>query len=405
MDLGRCQAPSRIRALFLVLVALCLAPGCGSGGSGESVQRAADHPRTPANTLPVVSLSLGAERGAAPFTTTLAAAGTDLDGEVVQYVWSFGDGQSAVGAEVEHTFREPGLYRVTCEAFDDCGGRAFGATTVVVGDLRIRHANRYPTRLARGPHGRFYVSDATADAVFIYDEELALVGEIAGPERPLGVAVDAVGRVYVGSDGMDEVQVYDDIGRLVGTVGSGRLTMPNDLALDEQGRLFVCDSRAGTVRVYDAEGVWLHDIGRLGDGDEDLRFPSAVAVGPLDGDEPHLFVADQGHARVQVYTLDGEFVFGFGERAEAFSPDWEGRFAQLQSLAVAGPGRRHGVASYMNVVQLYDPDEGRYLGHYGGYGRQPGELNLPLDILVTPGGRVLVTNAENHRLEEVHHAP
>ncbi len=394
----------RSGAIALASFAIASLQGCGDGG-GPAPPLSADETRSPSNALPAVSLSVDSPRGAAPWNATFTAEGADLDGEIVQFVWAFGDGGSAVGESVEHTFREPGSYRVTCEAFDDCGGRALGATTVTVGDLRIRHANRYPTRLAAGPDGRIYVSDASVDAVFIYDEALGLVGEIAGTPRPLGVAVGSDGRVYVGSDGQDEVQVYDEIGLRVGTVGSGMLAMPNDLALDGEHNLHVCDSEAGVVRVFDGEGVWLRDIGQLGDGDEQLRFPSAVAIGPLDGGEPHLFVADQGHARIQVYTLGGEHVFGFGERAEAFSRDWEGRFAQIQSLDVDTHGRLHVLDSYMNVVQLYRADGGDYLGTYGGYGRQPGELNLPLDILVYPGDRILVTNAENHRLEELHDAP
>lgn len=55
------------------------------------------------------------------------------DGEIQQVVWEFGDGNEAVGMEVEHTYDEPGEYEVTVEV-DDGVESASGSFSVTVGE-------------------------------------------------------------------------------------------------------------------------------------------------------------------------------------------------------------------------------------------------------------------------------
>ncbi len=277
---------------------------------------------------------------------------------------------------------------------------------VVAGDaFTLRHLNHSPTRLAEGPDGRIYVTDARAGSVFVYSSDLELEGELANLDRPLGVVVDARGTIIVGSDGRDSVEAYAVDGRLTTTVFEEEGAMPNDLALDDEGNLYVVDSRSDMVRVFTSSGEWSHDIGTSGEGDGELDFPSAVAIGKrrgLFGSQQELFVADLGNARVQVFDLDGTWLRGFGEPIEAFSTDWVGRFGKLQSLAVDDAGRLHALDTYTSKVQVLDPEAGEYVDSYGEFGTGEGQLNLPLDLLITTDGRVIVTNSENHRVEVIH---
>ncbi|MCU4975943.1 PKD domain-containing protein [Halobacteria archaeon AArc-m2/3/4] len=58
-------------------------------------------------------------------TVTFDASGSsDVDGEVVSYDWTFGDGSSATGEVVDHTFDEIGTHDVALEVEDDDGGTA-----------------------------------------------------------------------------------------------------------------------------------------------------------------------------------------------------------------------------------------------------------------------------------------
>jgi DNA-binding beta-propeller fold protein YncE len=283
--------------------------------------------------------------------------------------------------------------------------------------LKIKNINRYPTRLAWGPYGYLYVTDAKVGSVFIYDPNLVVVGELKGLNKPLGVAVDAHANIYVGNNGRDNVEVYDFNGVKITTLGDGILRMPNDLAFDRQGNLYVVDSQSNTIRVYDPNGTALGHIGTGGDDPGQLRSPIALTIAyrtDANGQEVgELYVADRGHALVQVFDLQGTFLRSFGGRVEkggmmGTTWYWKGKFVRVQSLAVDGQGRLHAADCYLNRIQILNPgpvDTGKYIDSYGTWGTEPGQLNLPLDIAISDYGDVAVTNAENGRVEMIYTVP
>ena len=273
------------------------------------------------------------------------------------------------------------------------------------GPLAIEHANHYPARLARTPDGRILVSDPFVGSVFIYDSELKPIGEIKGMGRPLGVAVNSGGSIYVGDDATDNMLIYNSDGELLLTLAEGSILMPNDIAIDEYANVYVADSVGATIRVFDPTGAHLRDIGRPGDGDGELKFPSSIAIAYRQPGQGELFVADQGNFRIQVFDLEGAFLRAYGTAVEAFSMEWQGRFAKAQSLAVDSAGNLHALDSHLNKIQILSADTGAYISSYGSFGLSRGKLNVPLDILLTPGGEAVVTNAGNRRVEIIQTTP
>jgi hypothetical protein len=291
----------------------------------------------PTNRAPHVEAAATPTRGQAPLTVTFTAAATDPDGDALSIAWDFGDRATASGTAVSHTYPVPGTFTAIVTATDAAGATAAAELTIAVAaDLSVGQANRYPTRLAEGPAGKLYVSDAKVGSVFIYEASLNLVGELKDLDRPLGVAVDSEGNIYVGNDGRDNVEVYSATGARLFVIDTGNIRMPNDLALDRQGRVYVVDSLSDTVKVYDAAGRWLREIGWAGADDGELLFPVAVTVAYRPGaggyEVGELYVADQDNARVQVFDLQGVFLRTYGSKVPAFSTDWHGRFVKLQSL-------------------------------------------------------------------------
>jgi sugar lactone lactonase YvrE len=64
---------------------------------------------------------------------------------------------------------------------------------------------------------------------------------------PYDIAVDAEGRHYVCEFGNSRIQVFDQDGRWLETIGGpgaapGRFSNPWSIALDSQGNLYVADS-------------------------------------------------------------------------------------------------------------------------------------------------------------------
>ncbi|MCS6937291.1 MAG: PKD domain-containing protein [Candidatus Bipolaricaulota bacterium] len=62
-----------------------------------------------------------------------ASASQDPDGQIVSYDWDFGDGSTAQGKIVKHTYKKDGIYKVKLTVADDQG-----ATFVVTQDVTVQ---------------------------------------------------------------------------------------------------------------------------------------------------------------------------------------------------------------------------------------------------------------------------
>jgi len=74
-------------------------------------------------------------------------------------------------------------------------------------------------------------------------------------------------------------------------------------ALDPDGNLYVVDSNANRISVFDAGGNWVRDIGRAGEGPGEFQFPNGIEhVGGL------VRVPDMRRRGTHIFRADGEFV-------------------------------------------------------------------------------------------------
>lgn len=80
------------------------------------------------NDLPIPVIEIPEKAATLDPITFSAAKSSDSDGEIVSYVWDFGDGNSAKGVEVEYDYINPGTYQVSLAVQDNFGS---GASTVI----------------------------------------------------------------------------------------------------------------------------------------------------------------------------------------------------------------------------------------------------------------------------------
>lgn len=74
-----------------------------------------------------------------------AANSSDKDGELSKYTWNFGDGNTATGKEVSHSYAEPGMYSVELKVTDNSGlsnNTDVHGSTVTVNASPIAEAGR-----------------------------------------------------------------------------------------------------------------------------------------------------------------------------------------------------------------------------------------------------------------------
>jgi PKD repeat protein len=114
--------------------------------SGASCAVAYDVLRARVNSPPVADAGPDREGfagGAHDHILFDASGSSDADGEVLSYLWDFGDGVTSSGEKVLHAFAEPGVYTVRLTAIDGSGlpcGQATDELTVTIRDRALRSA-------------------------------------------------------------------------------------------------------------------------------------------------------------------------------------------------------------------------------------------------------------------------
>ena len=83
----------------------------------------------PGNEAPVAVIMTACTDLACTFD---GSGSSDPDGSIVQYAWAFGDGGSATGVQVSHTYAAAGTYSVTLTVTDDGGLEAITVRSVTV---------------------------------------------------------------------------------------------------------------------------------------------------------------------------------------------------------------------------------------------------------------------------------
>ncbi|MFL6213220.1 MAG: PKD domain-containing protein [Blastocatellia bacterium] len=86
----------------------------------------------PGNRPPQVSPTASATSGVGSLAVTFAANASDPDGDALTVTWDFGDGQTATGANVAHTYTDPGQYTAVVRATDPAGAFASATLTITV---------------------------------------------------------------------------------------------------------------------------------------------------------------------------------------------------------------------------------------------------------------------------------
>ena len=76
-----------------------------------------------------------------------------------------------------------------------------------------------------------------------------------------------------------------------------------------QEKFFVLYSTADCVKVFNTEGLFLFTIGSKGSGEGQFLCPCGLVVDAFD----NLIVCDNGNRRLQMFTLDGEFLCSFDQ--------------------------------------------------------------------------------------------
>jgi len=173
-----------------------------------------------------------------------------------------------------------------------------------------------------------------------------------------------------------------------GSASGVGLAKPYDLAVSK-GRMYVGDSVARLIHVFDIENGNYFDIGTEGVGA--LAKPLGIALDAQD----RLYVVDATQKRVVIFSRDGDYLS---------TVDGRRHFDRPTGIAVTEDGSRifvvdtGGVSSIRHRVVVFDHD-GNHIQDIGTRGNGPGEFNLPLNATIGPDGTLYVVDGGNFRVQ------
>jgi DNA-binding beta-propeller fold protein YncE len=222
-------------------------------------------------------------------------------------------------------------------------------------------------------------SQGTGEGQFEYVEDLAF-----SKDRHL-LATDAANAW---------IQAFDKTtGKFVGRFGGkgesdANLDKPEGIAVDPQGNIFVGDNNSGFVKKYDASYKWLLTFSEYG-----LEKGQNIKSEFMDIRDGKLYMPEAGNHRVDVFDLNGKFLFDFGGAGAE-----PGKLDSPESAKFASDGKLYVADLKNDRVQVFD-GAGKFVMTWGNTGAGPGAFKSPAGIGIDKNDNVYVTEIGNGRVQ------
>lgn len=209
-----------------------------------------------------------------------------------------------------------------------------GRKMVVVLDLRnhtFGHLTKdrrlmKPVNIFIDDIGWKYVADSKAGLVFVFDHNDNLITMLGQQLKisPIDVVVRGA-LCYVTDYASNQVVVLNKMtGEEIMRVGlrrqqivgvrieaelpPGEFSLISDLALDQQGNIYVTDKAAARITQFDSSGVFMRTIGRLGDNIDEFVRPKGIAIDR----ENRIWVVDAATGVAKIYNEQAQLLLFFG---------------------------------------------------------------------------------------------
>ncbi len=258
-----------------------------------------------------------------------------------------------------------------------------------------------PRAMAIDSQDRLYLVDMTA-RIQAFDADGNFLRGWQTPThkngRPSGLSIDRRGRVLVADTHYYRVLIYSPQGELVQTLGGkhgyspGEFGMVTDVVQDSQGNYYVSEyGEYDRIHKLAGDGKFLLEWGGHGSEPGQFMRPQNMAIDEQD----RIWVADACNHRIQVFDTQGTLLDCWGQQGLA-----AGQLQYPYDL-VLGPDDTLYVCEFGNHrVQKFTRD-GQPLGAWGTFGRGEGQLHNPWALVRDSQGRLHVLDTNNHRVQRV----
>lgn len=169
-----------------------------------------------------------------------------------------------------------------------------------------------------------------------------------------------------------------------------QLNQPSDVAVSNDGRIYVVDGVNSKIRIFGPEGQPLSSFGEPGAGSGQLRFPLGI---DLDRSGT-VYVADTGNHRIQIFSSQGNFI------AKIDIPPGKIKPADPTDVAVDEVRKRCYVVDNDNHrILSYDLVSLKLIDTYGGPGSEKRNFNYPFLMALDKDQYLYVVEVINTRVQ------
>ncbi|MCF6209770.1 MAG: 6-bladed beta-propeller [Gammaproteobacteria bacterium] len=166
------------------------------------------------------------------------------------------------------------------------------------------------------------------------------------------------------------------------------LNQPTDVAVRDDGRVYVLDGVNGRVVVFTRDGERDFAFSRPGNGPGELRLPVGIIIG-----KGEVFVADTGNHRIAVFNLRGDFIRNIPLTGD--EPPEPVALALSQDQLLWTDRRNHQVCAY-------DLQRNVPIFCQGKRGESRDQFQFPFQIAVDSSDYLYVTDVLNGRIQVLH---
>jgi len=209
---------------------------------------------------------------------------------------------------------------------------------------------------------------------------------------PSDLAIADNGNVFVVDYNNNHVDVFDSSGTALfkfGTWGAnpGQFYQPSGIAADNSGKIYVT-SAYYNFQAFNTAGQCTLQVGSRGTGNGQFYRPYGIAV-----DDARIYVTDTQLFRVQVFDKEGHFQFTFGSRGYA-----DGQFQMPASIDVDNNGQIYVLDSSRCLVQVFD-SAGNFVSKFGSQGSGYNQFYAPNGIAIDDSGKIYISNSGYSRVQ------
>ena len=272
-------------------------------------------------------------------------------------------------------------------------------------------------------------------AIFVKENPASLgevVRELKGYEYPYAAAVTASSKHLVVSECRKcEISITElSTGKkfkTFGNNGKNQLKIPNGIAINQDGFVFIVDSGNHQILKFSSEGSHISSTGTKGEKLSEFQFPYGIAFSP----SHDLYICDHNNFRIQVFTTDLKcshaiptscpYDIAFDREGKMYITDRKnhvirvfqnyrkikdigtqgskgGELLEPRGICIDRQGFIYVVEETNCRVSVFETS-GKFVTCFGGEGNQPGEFDSPQGIAIDDDGFLYVCDMLNNRVQ------